>query len=291
VRENAEQSNDPRGYSAAQVSNFEEQVRKLRNESARLKFDLGCLSEQLTASRAKTFAQQGLGRRFHLIERCVLNIFEIYPGGRKEFLSADECTDIAIQFHAFAMNVYALFDNMAWVCLLESGHILPPKKIGLLKEACRPFIPPKLAAFLAEPDITCWFRDYGTLYRDSTAHRIAPYLPSRSYTPEEGKRWQQLHVNAMQEWIPPAHDQQGEGLSERLERLDKLEREKAELGRNSLFMCLSLTGEDASPPVYLHPQLLCDWGLAQETIRHFLRGMRESRGWQVPYIPPLEVVD
>jgi hypothetical protein len=77
----------------------------------------------------------------------------------------------------------------------------------------------------------------------------------------------------------------------RLERIDRLEQEKAELGRNSLFMCLSLTGEDASPPVYLHPQLLCDWGLAQETIRHFLTGMREAYGWQAPYIPPLEVRD
>lgn len=291
MRENADQDTERRGYSAAQVSDFAGQVRKLRNEGAGLRFDLGHLAEQLTASRAKTFAQQGVGRRFHLIERCVLNIFEIYPAGRQEFLSIDECTDIAIQFHAFAMNVYALFDNVAWVCLLESEHILQPKKIGLHKEACRPFIPPNLASFLAEPDITRWFHDYGTLYRDSTVHRIAPYLPSRSYTPEEGERWQQLNAKSMQEWIAPVHDQKRAGSSDRLERLDRLEREKGELGRNSLFMCLSLTGEDASPPVYLHPQLLCDWGLAQEMIRHFLVGMRESRGWQVPNIPLLEVGD
>jgi hypothetical protein len=291
VAGNAEQDTERRGYSAVQVSNFDEQLRKLRNEAMRFKFDLGHLAEQLTVTRAKTFAQQGLGRRFHLIERCVLNIFEIYPAGRQKFLSTDECTDIAIQFHAFAMNVYALFDNVAWVCLLEAGHVLPPMKIGLLKKACQPFIPLNLAAFLAQPDITRWFHDYGTLYRDSTVHRIAPYLPSRSYTPEEGERLQQLHDRSMQEWSAPAHDSQRTGSSERLERLDRLEREKAELGRNSLFMCLSLTGEDASPPVHLHPQLLCDWGLAQEIIRHFLDGMRQSRGWLAPDIPPLEIVD
>lgn len=288
---NAEQDTERQGYSAVQVSNFNEQLRKMRNDGARLKFDLGHLAEQLTAPRAKTFAQQGLGRRFHLIERCVLNIFKIYPAGRQKFLSIDECTDIAIQFHAFAMNVYALFDNVAWVCVLESGHILPPKKIGLLKAACQPFIPTNLATFLAEPDITRWFHDYGTLYRDSTVHRIAPYLPSRAYTPEEGERLQQLHAKLMQEWIEPAHDQECAGFSERLERLDRLELEKEELGRNSLFMCLSLTGEDASPPVYLHPQLLCDWGLAQEIIRHFLVGMRQSRGWLALDIPPLKVGD
>jgi hypothetical protein len=88
------------------------------------------------------------------------------------------------------MNVYALFDNMTWVCLLEAGQFLPPKSIGLFKKSCRPFIPSHLAAYLDQPETDRWFREYGTLYRDSTAHRIAPYLPSRTYTPDEGKRWQ-----------------------------------------------------------------------------------------------------
>lgn len=86
------------GYSEAQVRNFEDQIRKLRNEAARLKFDLAHLAEQLTIVRAKTFTHQGLGRRMHSIERCVLNIFAIYPPDRQEFLSDDECTDIGSSF-------------------------------------------------------------------------------------------------------------------------------------------------------------------------------------------------
>jgi hypothetical protein len=95
--------------------------RHVRSEAARLKFDLAHRAEQLTVVRAKTFAYQGLGRRMHSIERCVVNIFAIYPPDRRQFLSHDECTDARIQFQAFAMNVYALFDNVTWVCLSQSA--------------------------------------------------------------------------------------------------------------------------------------------------------------------------
>jgi hypothetical protein len=100
-----------------------------------------------------------------------------------------------------------------------------------------------------------------------------------------------LHDASIRESMTLERGPQGAGADAWLEQIDRLGREKSELGRNSLLMCLSLTGEDASPPVYLHPQLLCDWGLAQETIRHFLAGMPEAHGWSAPYIPPLEVRD
>ncbi|WP_144444381.1 hypothetical protein [Caballeronia arationis] len=291
VTEAVGQKNEQYGYSAEQVRDFEGQIRKLRNENARLKFDLGHLAGQLTMPRAQTFANQGLGRRLQSIERCVVNIFALYPPGRREFLSHDECCDVGIQFQAFAMNVYALFDNVTWVCLLEAKQSLAPKSIGLFKKACRPFIPPNLAAYLDEPETTRWFHEYGTLYRDSTAHRIAPYLPSRTYTPDEGKRWKELQDESIRAMMPPDRIDRGTDFKAQFELIDRMEREKAELGRNSLLMCLSLTGEDATPPVYLHPQLVCDWGLAQETVRHFIAGMRETHGWQAPYIPPLEVRD
>lgn len=75
VNEPGDEKTERNGYSDAQVREFEDQIGKLRNEAARLKFDLGHLGEQLTVPRAKTFANQGLGRRLQTIERCVLNIF------------------------------------------------------------------------------------------------------------------------------------------------------------------------------------------------------------------------
>lgn len=52
---------------------------------------------------------------------------------------------------------------------------------------------------------------------------------------------------------------------------------------------LSLTGEDATSPVYLRPHLLCDWGLAHELVGAFTKSMRAAHGWPAPYIPPMAV--
>ena len=37
---------------------------------------------------------------------------------------------------------YAIFDNIAWVCMLEAGGALSPLKVSLFKKDCEPFIPP-----------------------------------------------------------------------------------------------------------------------------------------------------
>jgi hypothetical protein len=52
-----------------------------------------------------------------------------------------------------------------------------------------------------------------------------------------------------------------------LESHEALEQEKHAPRSNSLLIALSLTAEDATPPVYLHPQFLCDWALANELVR------------------------
>src|SRR5205085_12497203 len=120
----------------------------------------------------------------------------IYPAGRETLLGNDECDDIAIQLHAFTINVYAIFDNIAWVCMLERGGNLSALKIGLFKNECQPFLPVDLKIYLADIRVKTWFDNYGKVYRDSTAHRIAPYLPSRSYGPEEAERLHDLNTRA-----------------------------------------------------------------------------------------------
>jgi hypothetical protein len=277
------------GYSVEQVRYFLGKVRELRNAQPAVQLDLSDLAAKLSVPRARTFANEGLGRRLPVIERAVLNIYQTYPPDRSSFLSKDECTDIAIQLHAFAINVYALFDNIVWVCILEEGQQLPPIKIGPFKLESQQFIPKLLKEYLEQPSVQTWYQDYGKLYRDSTAHRIAPYLPSRAFLPEDGRRWQDLHEKSMQVlfgWKPtePEHK-----LSERLNRHEQLENEKELLGSNSLLVGLSLSGEDASSLVYLHPQLLCDWGLAQELVLAFTEAMRQKYGWEKPYIPPMIV--
>lgn len=218
-----------------------------------------------------------------------MNILGIYPPGRREFLTKGDCVDVAIQLHTFAMNVYAVFDNVAWICMLQAGGNLPPVRVGLFKKECKEFLPPGLRDYVSQPTIEKWFNEYGKVYRDSTAHRIPPYLPDRTYTPGEGARWQELHKESMAvltSWKP------GESLAQvddRLARHAQLNVEMGKLGRNSLMVVLTLAGEDATHPIYLHPQLLSDWGLVHEFVRTFLRTMRQHNGWDSPTIPPMVV--
>ena len=251
--------------------------------------NLSHLSEQLTAQRARIFANEAMGRRLLVIERSVLNIFDIYPPGRSEFLTQDECTDVAIQLHAFAINVYAVLDNAAWICLLQAGGNLAPMKVGLYKEECKAFLPPVLNEYIARPAIKKWFNDYGKVYRDSTAHRIPPYLPIRNYTQEEAIRWQELHKESMAVLFDRKPGHALAQVNERLAKHRQLESEKDQLGCNSLLVVLTLTGEDATHPVLLHPQLLSDWGLVQEFVQAFAQAMRQQYGWESPVIPPMVV--
>jgi hypothetical protein len=277
------------GYTAAQSLRLMHQLHDLRDAQPSVQLDLGHLAEQLTVPRAKTFASEALGRRLPVIERAVLNIYRIYPPDRRDFISRDEGTDIAIQLHAFAINVYALFDNIAWICVLEANLNLAPLDIGPFKRQCQKAIPEEFRTYLAQPTVRSWFDEYGKVYRDSTAHRIPPYLPPRVLTTEEGARWRHLHVESMQVLTASRINAVGSNIKELLARHEKLEAEKYALGRNSIMVGLSLNGVDATLPVYLHPQLLCDWGLVHELVLAFTKAMRSERGWPMLFIPPLTV--
>lgn len=276
-------------YSPKQIAHLQGKLRDLRNAHPGVRLDLSHLSEQLTVQRARTFSNEALGRRLLVIEQTVLNVFNIYPPSRSEFLTRVECTDVAIQLHAFAINVYAVLDNAAWICMLEAGVNLDPVKVSLFKKECQAFLPPALVDYISQPTIKQWFNDYGKVYRDSTAHRIPPYLPDRTYTPDEGDRWQELHRESMAVLLDWKPEQSHAQVNERLARHEQLEAEKQQLGRNSLMVALTLTGEDAAHPILLHPQLLSDWGLVHEFVQAFTRAMRQHYGWQPPVIPPMVV--
>lgn len=287
MNESQETSSTNLGYSADSIEHFMSSLRDLRSAQPNVQLDLHHLAEQLNVARARTFASEALGRRLPVIQQTVLNVFHIYPPDRSDFLTQDECTNIAIQLQAFAINVYAIFDNAAWICMLEAGGNLPKERVGLFRTEIRKFLPVRLVDYIDQPTVKTWFDDYGKIYRDSTAHRIPPYLPSRAYTTEEGARYQKIHEQSMAllyGWRPSESLEQ---VEERLALHRELEAEKERLGHNSLLFGLTLTGEDAKPAIYLHPQLLCDWGLVHEFVRAFTLAMREHYGLAAPSLPPI----
>lgn len=278
---------EPEGtYPAKHVASFMRDVQRSKSEALTVRVDFADLAGQLTSARARTFANEGVGRRLRVIERCVLNIFDMFPPDRKTLLSFDECDDVAIHLHAFAINVSALFDNLAWVVVLEAGQVKSPLNVGLFKKACQSAIPQRLRDYVNTTEVLNWHTKFGKPYRDATAHRIPLYLPSREYTTEEGALWGKLNTEAMGELL---NYKPGDDVDARLARHKELERQKHALGRNSKLMALSLNGEDSEPPVYMHPQLLCDWALANELVRVAAQSIREANGWPQRAIPPVVI--
>lgn len=289
MKSEREESDYGYGYSAAESQQLIVQLHELRDAQPGVQVDLAHFAEQLTVPRAKTFANEALGRRLPVIERAVLNVYRIFPPDRLKFIGKDEGTDIAIQLHAFAINVYALFDNIAWICVLEANLDLSPLDIGPFKSKCQHAIPEKFRSYLAQPTVRNWFNEYGKIYRDSTAHRIPPYLPPRVLTTKEAIRWKELHAASMQVLTQSRINAGDCSIKGLLARHENLEAEKRSLGRNSIMIGLSLNGADATTPVYLHPQLLCDWGLVHQLVMAFTKAMRSERGWSTPLIPPMTV--
>lgn len=283
-------SNNRRGYSDTQLEEFEKSIQRLLNETAGMRFVLGDLAQRLTNPRARTFALQGIGRRLPLIARGAHNIFTLYPPNAEELLSIETCDEVAIQFQAFAINMYGLMDNIAWVCVLESGGTPNPLKIGLFKREVKQYLPDELKDYVGAPRPLTWFSEYGKVYRDSTAHRVPPYLPSRTYTTEEGQTYKDLHHRATVALTEAtrAHADVAQAMA-LMEQYEQLVQEKESLGSNSLLVALSLNGEETTSPVYLHPQLLCDWGLAIELLQVFDRSLREKYGWPKMAMPNLMV--
>lgn len=280
-------------YRSEHIDKLSSEIKDLRNQTAGVQILLGELAQRLTQPRAQMFANEGIGRRLPLVARCVQNIFQLYPPDTEVLLTREACDDIAIHLHAFAINVYAIFDNIAWVCMLEAGGSLPSLKVSLFKQECARFLPSDLNNYIAREITQKWFNEYGKIYRDSTAHRIAPYLPSRAYTTEEGRQFRELHNRSNQALLDaakvmPLDSNRGNEL---LDLHCELNLQKEMLGSNSLVMALSLSGDaDANPPVLLHPQLLCDWGLANELVRTFDLAMRKQYGWPMRDIPDVQVV-
>lgn len=239
------------------------------------------------------FTNEGVGRRLPLIARCAQNIFRLYPPDTEELLTSSDCDDIAIHLHAFAINVYAIFDNIAWVCMLEAGGSLSPMKVSLFKKDCEPYLPSDLKAYLDQDVTQTWFEKYGKIYRDSTVHRIAPYLPSRAYTTAEGHQFNELHGRSNQALIDAAKAMTVDSKlgHEFLKLHQELDLQKDAIGSNSSVIALSLRGdtENATPPVVLHPQILCDWGLANEIVGAFNSAMRKHYGWPIREIPSVQL--
>jgi hypothetical protein len=234
-----------------------EVAEKLVREHSKVQFDLERLfiktyqsSKDAGNPESQEHVLHGAGRRLKLIRRCLSNVFENFPPTTTKRISADSLDEVQISLHAFVMNLYGFFENLAWAYILRHGllaQVGDRRGVGLFLKSTQKHLPATLKDYLTSPTMETWHKDYLKSYRDALAHRIPLYIPPCTLTPEEGERFNTLEREKFESLVP-----------EKLDRFDEIRKEQASLGSACTFFLHSFDGTDSSKPVQLHPQMLCD---------------------------------
>ena len=123
---------------------------------------------------------QGAGRRVGILAHCLTTIFEKFPPGSAAPLERPVLYDVQVAHHAFVVNLYGFFENLAWAFILR--HALETKvggrkNIGLFLKSTQRLLPVPIRDYLASPTMVAWHNDYLKNYRDALAHRVPLYIP------------------------------------------------------------------------------------------------------------------
>ena len=207
------------------------------------------VANRIEKPKAREYLLQGACRRLGVLQRCICNVFEIFPPTRETLLSKDELSDIQINLHASFANAYGFFDNLAWVCAFESGaeSELKRQNVGLFLKTTQAYLPKTLRDAVQSIEIRHWYSIYAKNFRDTLAHRIPPYVPPFQITSEQLEAYDELEHRIMESM------NRGE-FGHACELQDDQER----IGIISAAVAHSYSDDDASPPVLLHPQMLAD---------------------------------
>lgn len=248
-----------------------DQIWELKNEFATVKSKYSILILQLmriiphpTNQKSYEFLAQGVCRRLGILERCIANVYNIFPPDRPNKLSQNERHDTIINLHAFYVNIYGVFDNLAWVYAFHNDLIGPKKdgklsrmQIGIFNDQFKKALPVSFTAYLDSRPVQAWYKEYLKSYRDSLAHRIPLYIPPASLNDEEMLEHQELEKGLMELTCPEA-----------IQQNDEIYDKQAELGTPCPVFAHSFSEE--TQPVYMHLQLLADFSTVREITEKFL---------------------
>lgn len=226
-------------------------------------------SQGLSNKKSKEYLLEGVCRRLGVILKCCKNIFEIFPPQRTKLLSNDELCNININLHAYMTNVYGLLDNLAWVYVIE--HQLldlanQKKSIGLFLKDTQKHLPKKLSDYLNSNSTKAWFKDYVQHYRDALAHRIPLYIPPFTVLKSNSDKYSQLNQLAWDELF----------LNGNIDRMNQLHSERDSL-TSICAVFLHSSYNEASKPLALHPQIVCDLLTILEFIKIYTHSFNECK--------------
>ena len=237
-------------YPAELVATLLQEHTAVQSELQRLFLEAVQAGQSLTDGRAKEHMLQGAGRRLKVLRRCLANVFRLFPPSKATPLDSEDLDEVQISLHAFVINLYGLFENLAWCFVLRHGletEVGDRRRIGMFLKSTQQYLPSPLRSYLTSDTLLIWQNEYLKNYRDSLAHRIPLYIPPATYTPEQEQRYHTLDTSEwesirLQQW----------------DRLEEIRREKATLGSACPMFLHSYTDDGRARPVYLHPQMLCD---------------------------------
>lgn len=207
-------------------------------------------AHDLDNAQAREYLLHGWGRRVRVLRYSISTIFQRFPPDTARPLASENLDAVQGALHAFVMNLYGAFENLAWAfvhrhALLDA--IVDRRKVGLFLASTQRFLPPPVTQHLTSDGMVRWHADYLKPYRDALAHRIALYIPPAIYTADEGRRYNELDAEeyaCIQE--------------HRWADLERVRHEKENLGAACLTFLHAHTADSGSRHVYLHPQLVSD---------------------------------
>lgn len=213
------------------------------------------VAPSLNYEKAREHIGHGICRRLMIIQRCIQNIFTIFPPRRKQLLSNDERIDLEINLHSFLINIHGVPDNLAWTYVLERKIDIPQVHVGLFNLKTQKHLPADVRAYLASEPIRSWHREYAKNYRDALAHRVPPYIPPSTFTPKHEQQYRELH------------EREGQAIKDRNSELAlELGAAKDAIGIICPAFMHSFLDERATKPIILHPQLIADTRTVMEII-------------------------
>ncbi len=154
----------------------------LQHRYSKLLIKFAQLSTALKEAKAKEYLLHGAARRIRVLQRCIENIFHIFPLERESLLNRDELNDVMINLHAFFVNIFGILDNFAWVWVYEKklSEEIRKEKVGLFKPKVKSRFPKEFREYLDSDQIQRWHSEYLKNYRDALSHRIPLYVPPKT---------------------------------------------------------------------------------------------------------------
>jgi hypothetical protein len=249
------------------INKIEKDLRILKSRYVKLINIIFRITDVIKNERAKEYLFHGAARRLDVIERCVENIYSIFPLRRKKLLCRNELKDIDINLHAFFINIFGLLDNMAWVIMYENNEseVIDKMNVGLYKRKTQQFFKDDFKNYLNSNSMKTWHDEYLKNYRDTLSHRIPLYVPPKILLKAEQKQLELIFDKRLRQAM----------REQDVDKIKRIQKEIDEFGGPAAIFVHSLS-EAGEKVVILHRQVITDFKTVEEIVEKFCEMFEEG---------------